>query len=85
MLLKKLKIAFPFAPVLWCDNLSALALASKPIFHARTKHIEAEYHFVRNKVVHGDIITSLSLPSLKLLIYLLRVTPMPVFFNYVTN
>jgi hypothetical protein len=43
------------APVIWCDNTSALALASNPVFHGRTKHIEVDYHFVREKVVRGDI------------------------------
>jgi hypothetical protein len=39
----------------WCDNVSALALASNPVFHARTKHIEVDYHFVREKVLNKDI------------------------------
>jgi hypothetical protein len=43
------------APVIWCDNTSALALASNPVFHGRTKHIEVDYHFVRERVVRGDI------------------------------
>ena len=42
--------------MLWCDNVSALALAFNPVFHARTKHIEVDYHFVREKVVNRDII-----------------------------
>jgi hypothetical protein len=56
MLFKELGVALPHAPVLWCDNVSALALASNPVFHARTKHIEVDYHFVREKVVNGDIL-----------------------------
>uniref|UniRef100_A0A2N9F5L7 Reverse transcriptase Ty1/copia-type domain-containing protein n=1 Tax=Fagus sylvatica TaxID=28930 RepID=A0A2N9F5L7_FAGSY len=43
------------APIMWCDNTSALALASNPVFHGRTKHIEVDYHFVRECVVRGDI------------------------------
>lgn len=39
-------------PKLWCDNLSALALASNPVFHSRTKHIEIEIHFVNEKVIN---------------------------------
>jgi hypothetical protein len=35
---------------LWCDNLEATFLASNPIFHTRTKHIELDFHFVREKI-----------------------------------
>ncbi|PKU73081.1 Retrovirus-related Pol polyprotein from transposon TNT 1-94 [Dendrobium catenatum] len=35
---------------LYCDNVSAIALAHNPIFHARTKHIEVDYHFIRDFV-----------------------------------
>ncbi|XP_028095340.1 uncharacterized protein LOC114295309 [Camellia sinensis] len=37
-------------PTLWCDNLSAIALSSNPIFHARSKHIEVDCHFVRERI-----------------------------------
>ena len=56
MLLCELKISLDSPPVIWCDNISALALTSNPIFHARSKHIEVDYHFVREKVAHRDII-----------------------------
>ena len=56
MLFKELHIPLMSAPILCCDNLSALALASNPVYHARTKHIEVDYHFIREKVFNGDIL-----------------------------
>ena len=56
MVLRDLGIFLSNTPFLWCDNLSALALASNPVFHARTKHIEVDYHFVREKVVSRDVV-----------------------------
>uniref|UniRef100_A0A2N9EHZ0 Reverse transcriptase Ty1/copia-type domain-containing protein n=1 Tax=Fagus sylvatica TaxID=28930 RepID=A0A2N9EHZ0_FAGSY len=50
-----LGLFLPSAPLIWCDNTSALALASNPVFHGRTKHIEVDYHFIRERVVRGDI------------------------------
>ena len=55
MLLKDLQVPLPSPPVLWCDNAGVLALASNLVFHARTKHIEVDYHFIREKVVNRDM------------------------------
>ena len=35
-------------------NLSSIQLAKNHIFHARTKHIEVHYHFVRECVLSGE-------------------------------
>jgi hypothetical protein len=50
-----LGLYLPSAPLIWCDNTSALALASNPVFHGCTKHIEVDYHFFHKRVVHGDL------------------------------
>lgn len=42
-------ISLPSTP-LYCDNISSMYLASNPIFHARTKHIEIDHHFIRECV-----------------------------------
>ena len=55
MLLKDLGVYLYAVPILWCDNVSALAIASNPVFHARTKHIEVDYHFVREHVLQHDL------------------------------
>jgi hypothetical protein len=50
ILLTEISIKSPRAAKLWCDNLGAKYLSANPIFHARTKHIEVDYHFVRDRV-----------------------------------
>jgi histone deacetylase 1/2 len=42
-------------PRIWCDNISSISLASNPVFHARTKHLEVDYHYVRDKVVRKEL------------------------------
>ena len=49
-LLKDLHQPTKYAPPLYCDNLLAVRLAENPIFHARTKHVEVHYHFIKEKV-----------------------------------
>lgn len=40
---------------LWCDSQSAIHLAKNQVHHARTKHIDVRYHFVRDVIEEGDI------------------------------
>lgn len=54
-LLKEMHISLPHSPIIWCDNTSAVSLAANPVFHSRTKHLELDLHFIREKVLNGTI------------------------------
>ena len=55
ILFKELHIFLSHVPVLWCDNASAIALSANLVFYSRTKHIEVDYHYVREKVLRRDL------------------------------
>ena len=40
---------------IYCDNLNSIQLARNPVSHARNKHIEVHYHYIRERVLIGDI------------------------------
>lgn len=54
-LLKELGVSQPKAALLWCDNIGATYLSANPVFHARTKYIEVDYHFVRERVAEKSL------------------------------
>ena len=42
---------------LYCDNKSAISIAHNPVQHDRTKHIEIDRHFIKEKLDSGLICT----------------------------
>jgi hypothetical protein len=42
-------------PCLWCDNLGSTYMTANPVFHARTKDIEIDYHFDRERVASKQL------------------------------
>ena len=55
-LLDELNIKLAAAPIMWCDNQGAIALAYNPVYHAKTKHVELNIHFIREKVAAKKIV-----------------------------
>jgi hypothetical protein len=43
------------AMVIWCDNQDAISLTKNLTQHARTKHIDVQHHFVRERVENGEV------------------------------
>ena len=54
-LLSEIHLPLNSSPNLWCDNIGATYLATNPVFHARTKHIEIDFHFVREQVAAKNL------------------------------
>jgi hypothetical protein len=52
-LLADLQVTLAKTPTLYCDNQSALHIASNPVFHERTKHLDIDCHLVRERVLKG--------------------------------
>ncbi|XP_020685792.1 uncharacterized protein LOC110102004 [Dendrobium catenatum] len=49
-LLEELHIPQMAPTTVYCDNTSAIALSNNPIYHARTKHIDVDCHFIRDSI-----------------------------------
>ena len=54
-LLAELKIKIDHTSNMWCDNQGAISLAVNPVYHAKTKHIELDIHFIQEKVQVNQI------------------------------
>ena len=52
-----LGITIPMLMPMHCDNQAAIFIAGNLAFHERTKHIEIDCHFIREKVLMGVIYT----------------------------
>jgi hypothetical protein len=61
-LLHELHSPLQRATLVYCDNVSAVYLSTNPVQHQRTKHVEIDLHFVRERVVAGDV-RVLSVPT----------------------
>ena len=57
-LFQKLRFGNDGQMTLVCDNQATLHIASNPVFQERTKHIEADYHFLREKIASRCMTTS---------------------------
>jgi len=54
-LLAELHSPLSRSTLVYCDNVSAVHLSTNPVQHQRTKHVEIDLHFVRDRVAIGDV------------------------------
>ena len=88
-LLHELSLHITSVPHIWCDNLGAVFISSNAAFTAQTRHVEVDFHFVREQIVAralsvgsistkdqlADVMTNpLSKPAFNFIVYKLRLT-----------
>ncbi|RVW87496.1 hypothetical protein CK203_036334 [Vitis vinifera] len=49
-LLEELRVPLMHPMVLYCDNQAAISIAKNPVHHDRTKHVEIDRHFIKEKI-----------------------------------
>ena len=52
-LLEELKMTGSSPMKLYCDNKAAISVAHNPVLHDRTKHVEVDKHFIKEKIDNG--------------------------------
>ncbi|GMP88706.1 hypothetical protein CsSME_00040591 [Camellia sinensis var. sinensis] len=55
LILEELKLSHPTPMKVYCDNKAAISIAHNPVLHDRTKHIEVDKHFIKEKINAGII------------------------------
>jgi hypothetical protein len=85
VLLKELGIHQTRPPSLWCDNIGATYLSANPIFHRRMKHVEVDYHFVRERVATGHLEVRFISTKDQLADAFTKPLPGPVFRDFQAN
>ena len=58
IILDDLRIKWDDPMKLYCDNKSAINISHNPIQHNRTKHIEVDRHFIKEKLEEGEVCMS---------------------------
>lgn len=51
-------------PMLWCDNLSVVSLVANYVLRDKTKYVEVDMHFLREKVLLCEFLVH-HIPSTK--------------------
>ena len=54
--LEELKIPIEGSMKMLCDNQAAINIAKNPVHHDRTKHVEIDRHFIKEKLEEGTVV-----------------------------
>ena len=68
-LLEELRVPLKHPIVLYCDNQAAISIAKNPVHHDRTKHVEIDRHFIKEKIEEGFFKVSFTPTTVKQLTF----------------
>lgn len=54
-LFQDLHLYLSHCPLFYCDNIYAIALVVNPVLHSHTKHVDVDFHFIREPVTNRSI------------------------------
>ena len=57
-ILDQLKVSSQSPIKTYCDNKAAISIAHNPVLHNRTKHVEVDKNFIKEKIESGQLCTT---------------------------
>ncbi|XP_071728946.1 uncharacterized mitochondrial protein AtMg00810-like [Rutidosis leptorrhynchoides] len=84
-LLRELHVLPPDRPTILCDNKSAIFLSQNPVSNKRSKHIDIDYHFIRELISSGRLYTKFVPTTLQLANIFTKSLPRPLFEEFRTK
>jgi hypothetical protein len=82
-LLEELKLPSTTPTLILEDNQSAISLAKNPVNHARTKHIDIQYHYIREAIEDRQIELKYTPTDEMIADLMTKALPKPRFEQYV--
>src|SRR5436189_6129330 len=84
-LLRDIGISVPTPIPMHCDNKNAIAIASNPVFHNRTKHIDVDCHITRQAYEKGTISLPYTPSDSQIADFFTKAQPTPQFHQIITK
>ena len=84
-LLKELRVAQTNTMKLYCDNKAAINITHNPVHHDKTKHVEIDKHFIKEKIESGQICIPFVTSGEQLVDILTKGLPRPIFHSRVSK
>lgn len=54
-LLVELEVVMAYTSIIFCGSISVKELTLNPVMHAKMKHVESDFHFLRELVGEGKL------------------------------